>query len=166
MALAGIINAEYNEAHWEPVRIMVGENYIRALAAMQLYDVLLVNPIADGMNLVAKEGALINQRDGVIMLSEYAGAYYELAEHAVIVSPFDIHSMAEAMHAALTMSVDERHRRAEALRELVRGADVKSWFYHQIEDALTAFSSQSRKASTPEMPSSKVSAASGKSDGM
>ncbi|RPI97225.1 MAG: trehalose-6-phosphate synthase, partial [Chloroflexi bacterium] len=158
MAQAGIINAEYNDAHWEPVRIMVGENYYRALAAMQLYDVLLVNPIADGMNLVAKEGALINQRDGVIMLSEYAGAYYELAEHAVIVSPFDIHSMSEAMHAALTMSVDERHRRAEALRQLVQSADVKSWFYAQIEDALTAMSSHSKNASTPEIPSSMASA--------
>jgi trehalose 6-phosphate synthase len=111
--------------------------------------VLLVNPIADGMNLVAKEGALINQRDGVILLSEYAGAYYELGEHVLTVSPFDIHSMAEALHAALTMPRDERQRRAEALRKQVQSADVKNWFYRQMEDALTALSSQAMNASTP-----------------
>jgi trehalose 6-phosphate synthase len=140
-----MINAEYNDPYWEPVRVMVGENYSRALAAMQLYDVLLVNPISDGMNLVAKEGAFVNQRDGVIVLSEHAGAYYELGDHALIVSPFDIHSMAESMHHALNMPGDERRQRAEALRKQVQGADVKSWFYDQVEDAL---SSQAKNAST------------------
>jgi trehalose 6-phosphate synthase len=149
MAQAGMINAEYSDQYWEPVRIMVGENYYRALAAMQLYDVLLVNPIADGMNLVAKEGALVNQRDGVILLSEYAGAYYELGEYVLTVPPFDIYSMAESMHCALTMPADERHQRAEALRKQVLGADVKSWFYDQVEDAREALlSSQARKVST------------------
>jgi trehalose 6-phosphate synthase len=145
MSQAGMINAEYNDPYWEPVRVMVGENYSRALAAMQLYDVLLVNPISDGMNLVAKEGAFVNQRDGVIVLSEHAGAYYELGDHALIVSPFDIHSMAESMHHALNMPGDERRQRAEALRKQVQGADVKSWFYDQVEDAL---SSQAKNAST------------------
>jgi trehalose 6-phosphate synthase len=116
---------------------------------MQLYDVLLVNPIADGMNLVAKEGALVNQRDGVILLSEYAGAYYELGEHVLTVPPFDIYSMAESMHHALTMPADERRQRAEALRKQVLSADVKSWFYDQVEDAREALlSSQARKVST------------------
>jgi trehalose 6-phosphate synthase len=148
MAQAGMINAEFSDQYWEPVRIMVGENYYRALAAMQLYDVLLVNPIADGMNLVAKEGALVNQRDGVILLSEYAGAYYELGEYVLTVSPFDIHNMAESMHRALTMPADERRQRAEALRKQVQSADVKGWFYHQVEDAMTAFSNQPKKVST------------------
>jgi len=148
MAAAGLINAEYSDPYWEPVRIMVGENYHRALAAMQLYDVLLVNPITDGMNLVAKEGALVNQRDGVLVLSERAGAAYELGEFALTVSPFDVYTAAEAMHAALTMDYGERQRRAEALRAAVRRSDVKDWFYHQVEDAVTALSSQARKAST------------------
>ena len=148
MAQAGMINAEYSDPYWEPVRIMVGENYHRALAAMQLYDVLLVNPLADGMNLVAKEGALVNQRDGVILLSEHAGAYYELGNHALTVSPFDIYSAAEAMHHALTMSGDERRQRAEALRKTVQGAGVKTWFYDQVEDALAALNSQAKNAST------------------
>ncbi len=148
MAAAGMINAEYSDSYWEPVRILVGENYQRALAAMQLYDVLLVNPIADGMNLVAKEGALVNQRNGVVMLSEHAGAYYELAEHVLTVSPFDIQGTAETMHRALTMPEDERRRRSEGLRKLVLGAGVKTWFSQQVEDALSALKSQLSSAST------------------
>ncbi len=138
MAEGGMINAAFSDQYWEPVRILVGENYPRALAAMELYDVLLVNPIADGMNLVAKEGALVNQRDGVILLSEHAGAYYDLGEHALTVSPFDIEGTAEAMHRALTMNGDERRRRAAALRRKVMNADVRSWFYDQVQDALSA----------------------------
>lgn len=148
MAQAGMINAEYSDQYWEPVRIWVGENYYRAIAAMQLYDVLLVNPIADGMNLVAKEGSLVNQRDGVLLLSEHAGAFYELGDHALIVSPFDIYSTAERMHEALTMPADERHQRAEALRKIVRGAGVRTWFYDQVEDALQAMRSQEKNAET------------------
>ncbi|MBN1966658.1 MAG: trehalose-6-phosphate synthase, partial [Anaerolineae bacterium] len=148
MAQAGMINAEFSEEYWEPVRIMLGENYARAIAALQLYDVLLVNPIADGMNLVAKEGALVNRRDGVLILSESAGAHAELGEHALVVSPFDIHSTAEAMHQALTIPPDERQRRAVALRKSVQGAGVKLWFQNQLDDALRAWSSQDKNDST------------------
>jgi len=139
MAEAGLINAQFSDRFWEPIRIIVGDNYPRAIAAMQLYDVLLVNPLADGMNLVAKEGALVNQKDGVLILSEYAGAYYELGDHALTVSPFDIYGTVEAMHHALTMPRDERQRRAEALRSAVEHAGVKQWFYDQVDDALPAF---------------------------
>ncbi|MBN1681198.1 MAG: trehalose-6-phosphate synthase [Anaerolineae bacterium] len=148
MAQGGMINAEYSDEYWEPVRIQVGENYYRALAAMQLYDVLLVNPIADGMNLVAKEGVLVNQRDGVLVLSEQAGVFYELGDQALVVSPFDIYGTAEAMHKALTMPAAERQRRAEALRKQVQGANVKTWFYDQVEDAIAVFNSQDKKVST------------------
>ncbi len=144
-----MINAEFSEEYWEPVRIMLGDNYARAIAAMQLYDVLLVNPIADGMNLVAKEGALVNQRNGVLILSEQAGVYAELGDHAMVISPFDIHSTSEAIHQALTMSPDERQRQAEALRKRVEGADVKLWFQNQLEDALRALNSQDKNDSTP-----------------
>lgn len=160
MAQAGMINAEFSDQYWEPVRILVGESYPRALAAMQLYDVLLVNPIADGMNLVAKEGVLVNQRDGVLVLSERAGVFYELGDQALVVSPFDIYSTAEALHQALTMPPEERHERAEAMRKQVQRADVRQWFYDQVEDALTALSSQAKKSSTPATPGSKTSAAS------
>ncbi|WP_119067436.1 alpha,alpha-trehalose-phosphate synthase (UDP-forming) [Aggregatilinea lenta] len=148
MADAGMINAEFSGESWEPVRILVGENYRRAIGAMQLYDVLLVNPIADGMNLVAKEGALVNQRDGVLLLSEHAGVFYELGDHALTVSPFDTYGTAEAMHRALTMSATERQERAEALRNAVKGAGIRSWFYAQLEDTMRSLSSQARKSST------------------
>lgn len=158
MAEAGLINAAYNDGVWEPVRIILGDNYQRAIAAMQLYDVLLVNPIADGMNLVAKEGVLVNQRDGVLVLSEYAGAFYELGEHATAVSPFDIYSTAKALHQALTLPSEEKHQKAAALREIVRKSDIRQWFALQLDDALKAFgalrafSSQARKDSTPTTP--------------
>lgn len=151
MAEAGMINAEFSDEFWQPVNVVIGNNYIRALAAMQLYDLLLVNPIADGMNLVAKEGVLVNQRNGVLLLSEHAGAFYELGEYALTVSPFDIHSTAKAMHHALTMSATEREGRASALKEIVRNHGVRAWFYKQLHDALeAASSSQASSSSTPE----------------
>lgn len=159
MAEAGMINAEFSDELWEPVRIVVGENYHRAIAAMQLYDVLLVNPIADGMNLVAKEGVLVNQRDGVLLLSEYAGAFYELGDESLTVSPFDIAGMSDSIHEALAMPSEERHRREEVLRERVIKADVKRWFYAQVEDALRAIMSQESSDSTPDTPDGTVKSA-------
>ena len=159
-AEAGLINAEYSESLWEPVRIIMGNNYSRAIAAFQIYDVLLVNPIADGMNLVAKEGVLINQRNGVLILSEYAGAFYELGDHALIVNPFDIHNTAETMHEALTMSAVEREERLLALRTQVQKAGIKHWFNNQMEDALRDMSTQARKSSTSATDSAERSAAS------
>jgi trehalose 6-phosphate synthase len=149
MSEAGMINANYSTPYWEPVRIVVGDNYDRAIAAMQLYDVLLVNPLADGMNLVAKEGVLVNQKDGVLVLSEFAGAFYELGQQALTVSPFDIYGTAIALHRALTMPPEEKRQRAESLRALVKKADVRNWFYDQVDDAMRAFDSQSKKDSTP-----------------
>ncbi len=136
MAEAGLINATFSNSIWEPVRLIVGDNYPRAIAAMQLYSVLLVNPIKDGMNLVAKEGALVNQNDGVLILSEQTGAFDELGDEALAVSPFDIYGTAQAIHRALTMSIEERQSRAENLKQIVLHADVKSWFNKQMEDAL------------------------------
>ncbi|NJL92382.1 MAG: trehalose-6-phosphate synthase [Anaerolineae bacterium] len=150
MALAGMINAEFSQELWEPVRIIVGDNYVRAIAAMQLYDVLLVNPIADGMNLVAKEGVLVNQRNGMLVLSENAGAFYELGEHALTVSPYDVYGTAEALNTALTMPSAERETRAAPLREIVRAADVRHWFSAQVNDALRASSTQAKQAATSE----------------
>lgn len=163
MGQAGMINATFSDEFWEPVRIIVGENYYRALAAMQLYDVLIVNPIADGMNLVAKEGALVNQRDGVLLLSEYAGAFYELGEYALAVSPFDVYGTAESIHRALTMPAEERQRRSAKLREIVRASGVQEWFYNQVEDALH---NQDKNASTSGMPDASKSADSSTAEGV
>ncbi len=158
MAQAGMINADYSEEYWEPVRVVVGSNYPRALAAMQIADVVLVNPIADGMNLVAKESMLVNNRDGMLVLSENAGAFYELGDDALVVSPFDTYGTANALNEALTMEPAERHERGERMRAHIEQADVREWFAAQVDDALSALESQSKKSETPSTPSANTSA--------
>ena len=96
---------------------------------------LFVNPIKDGLNLVAKEGPLCNERDGVVCLSPEAGAYDELQEAVVPVHPFDIEHGAHALHAALAMDPDERQLRAQRLRELAAERTPRNWFADQIHAA-------------------------------
>jgi len=133
MAAAGQVNARYGTSDWEPVRILVGENYARAVAALQLYDVLLVNAIADGMNLVAKEGPVVNQRRGVLVLSERTGARQQLEPGALVISPCDVYATTEALHQALVMPSEGRRERAERLRRIVEQEDITTWLIHQLE---------------------------------
>lgn len=134
MAAAGWVNSRYGTSEWEPVRVILGENYARAVAALQLYDVLLVNSIADGMNLVAKEGPVVNQKDGVLVLSERTGASQQLESGALVISPCDVYATAEALHQALTMPPAERQTRAHRLRYLVEENDINAWFCDQIRE--------------------------------
>ncbi len=138
-AVVGRINAKYAnvETGWQPIHLIMGENYPRALAAMKWYDVLIVNSIIDGMNLVAKEGALLNERNGVLILSEGAGAVSQLGEDAIIIGPTDVEGTADAIHQALTMPLEDRRRRAEGLRRSVESDDVTTWFENQVSDMLT-----------------------------
>jgi trehalose 6-phosphate synthase len=133
MAVAGRVNATYGSSTWEPVRLLVGDDYPRAVASLQLYDVLLVNSIADGMNLVAKEGPIINQKDGALVLSEGTGACQQLAPGATIISPCDVYATAEAMHQALQMPLTERAERAARLRWLIEHEDITVWLSNQLE---------------------------------
>jgi trehalose 6-phosphate synthase len=133
MAAAGRVNAQYGNAEWEPIRMLVGDNYERAIAALQVYDVLLVNSIADGMNLVAKEGPIVNHNDGVLVLSERVGAWQQLGQEALVVSPCDISDTADAIHLGLIMDPDTRQSRAARLRWLVEKDDIKAWFNAQLE---------------------------------
>lgn len=133
-ALMGRINTKHGTEVWRPIRILVGDNYERALAVLARYDVLLVNSLADGMNLVAKEGALLNERGGVLVLSETAGAHEQLGEFAISISPTDIAATADALNAALVMPEEERLRRAAALRASVEQADVVRWITDQLDD--------------------------------
>ncbi len=133
MAAAGRVNARYGGSNWEPVRVLVGESYPRALAALQLYDVLLVNPIADGMNLVCKEGAVVNDRAGVIVLSERAGAHQQLGGPALVISPCDVYDTARALHRALEMPAGERRKRAAQLRESIERDDIARWICWQVD---------------------------------
>ena len=97
------------------------------MAAYKQFDVLLVNAIFDGMNLVAKEAPLVNERDGVVVLSENAGAHAELGDWALTVNPFDVAGQAEAIERALSMDAGERHARLEAIRAHVREHDLNWW---------------------------------------
>jgi trehalose 6-phosphate synthase len=132
MGIAGRINAKYGGNGWEPIRILVEENDPQAVAALQIYNLLLVNSIADGMNLIAKEGPVVNRRDGVLILSERTGAYQQLEPGVLAVSPLDTYGTAEAMHQALTMPRKERQKRAERLRSLVERYDIVDWLNQQL----------------------------------
>jgi trehalose 6-phosphate synthase len=115
------------------VRVLVGDNYLRAIAAMQDYDALLVNSIADGMNLVAKEGPILNRRDGVLILSERAGARQQLESGALIVSPCDVYATAEALHQALVMPAEKRHDWAHRLQWMIEKEDISDWLCRQLQ---------------------------------
>jgi trehalose 6-phosphate synthase len=132
MGIAGRVNAKYGMPDWEPIRVWVEENYPRAVAGLQIYDVLLVNSIADGMNLVAKEGPIVNRRDGVLILSERTGAYQQLEPGVLVVPPLDVYNTAESMHQALTMPVQEKHEKAERLRSLIESHDIVDWLSQQL----------------------------------
>ncbi len=135
MTLIGEINSTLGDGEWEPVRVLLGNNYNRAIAALSLYDMLMVNPLADGMNLVVKEGAALNQRDGVVILSDEAGAAEELGDAPLLISPYDVYATREAIYRALTMPAEERHERAARLAAQVQQNDIHRWFARQIADA-------------------------------
>jgi trehalose 6-phosphate synthase len=128
------INEKYRTRGWEPVQVFYENNYIQAIAGMRLYDVLLVNSVIDGMNLVAKEGPVVNQRDGVLVLSEAAGAYEQLRVGALPVAPADVEGTSRALYQALTMTSAERTERATAMREIIEREDITAWLYHQLRD--------------------------------
>ncbi|MGH7911127.1 MAG: alpha,alpha-trehalose-phosphate synthase (UDP-forming) [Candidatus Dormibacteraceae bacterium] len=128
------INRAFGTRGWRPIRLELAESFSRALALYRDFDVLLVNPIYDGMNLVAKEGMLLNERTGALVLSENAGAFEELGEFAYPVNPFDVDATAEALQAALTAPAAERQERAEAVRRVVAAHDIGRWLVDQVED--------------------------------
>jgi trehalose 6-phosphate synthase len=131
---ARAVNDRFQREGWTPVDLRIEDNFPLTVAAYKQYDVLLVNAIYDGLNLVAKEAPLVNERDGVLILSENAGAHEELGPWALSVNPFDIEEQAEAIHAAIEMGRDERRARLEAIREHVRTHDVGAWLATQLDD--------------------------------
>jgi trehalose 6-phosphate synthase len=131
---ARALNERFGTDGWQPIDLRVGDNFFRAVAAYKQFDVLLVNPIFDGMNLVAKEAPFVNERDGVVVLSENAGAHEGLGDWTITVNPFDIEGQAEALREALTMPQEERRRRSLALTQYVRENDVESWSGNQLDD--------------------------------
>ena len=128
------INARFERGGWRPIEAFAENNYLQALAGMSLYDALLVNSLADGMNLVSKEGPIVNERDGVVVLSTEVGSHRELAEGVLSVAPADIEGTAHALWLALTMPEDEKRRRAERLRGAITRNDLRRWLERQSQD--------------------------------
>ena len=134
VAEAARINDELGRPGWSPIELRAKDDYEGALAAYGLYDVLFVNPVIDGMNLVAMEGPLLNRRRGVLVLSRNAGAFGRLGRYALGVNPFDLDEMSAAIGEALEMPVDERTRRARGLSRLVLANPPARWVGGQLED--------------------------------
>jgi trehalose 6-phosphate synthase len=131
------INARFGRSDWRPVQIFYENDYAQGLAAMSIADVVLVNPLIDGMNLVAKEAVVVSERDAALVLSETAGAYDQMASGSLAVAPADIVGTADALHRALDMPADERRRRLAALRRGVEREDITWWLRRQFEDLST-----------------------------
>ncbi len=133
-ALVAVVNHRHGTPDWMPIQLKLRDDLDEAMAAYRHYDVLLVNAMFDGMNLVAKEGPIVNEREGVSILSENTGAHEELEEYALSVNPFDIQELADSIHAALTMSREERQRRAAGLVEIITSRQPGDWIDEQLAD--------------------------------
>ena len=131
---ARAVNDRFQREGWMPIDLRIEDDFPLSVAAYKQYDVLLVNAIYDGLNLVAKEAPLVNERDGVLILSENAGAHEELGPWALTVNPFDLEAQARAIEEAIQMSQEERRARIESIREHVRSHDVAGWLETQLED--------------------------------
>ena len=126
------VNDRFQQDGWMPIDLQISDNFPRAVAAYKDFDVLFVNAIFDGLNLVAKEAPLVNERDGVLILSENAGVHEELGDWALSVNPFDVAGQADAIHRAIEMPAEERRDRIEAIRAWVREHDLASWIDLQL----------------------------------
>ncbi|MEV7414585.1 trehalose-6-phosphate synthase [Streptomyces sp. NPDC089919] len=135
-ALAAEINAEFGTAGWQPVHVSVKDDFARSLAAYRLADVALVNPVRDGMNLVAKEIPVVSEAGCALVLSTGAGAYEELAADALCVNPYDVSATAVALHEALSMPAGERADRTKRLAAAAVALPPAAWFAAQLSGLL------------------------------
>ncbi len=133
-AVVAVVNHRHGSPDWMPIQLKLRDDLEEAVAAYKHYDVLIVNAMFDGMNLVAKEGPMVNERGGVSILSENTGAHEELGDYALSVNPFDIQELADSIHAALTMEPSERQERLEGLKAIVTARDPGDWVDEQLAD--------------------------------
>ena len=133
-ALVAVVNHRHGTTDWMPIDLRIYENFPEAVARYKHYDLLMVNSIFDGMNLVAKEAPAVNTRDGVLMLSENTGSHEELWDYVISVNPFDIQEQADAIHRALTLPAEQKRAWSEGLREIIFSRTPGDWVDDQIED--------------------------------
>ncbi|HUZ44937.1 MAG TPA: trehalose-6-phosphate synthase [Acidimicrobiales bacterium] len=126
------VNDRWGTREWSPVVLNTDDNFARSVTALTRYDALLVNPVRDGMNLVAKEGAALNRNDGVVVLSRQAGAWDELSEASIGVNPFDVTETADALDRALAMPAEERRRMSAAARSAATARSLRDWLDDQL----------------------------------
>ncbi len=126
------VNDRFQTDDWIPIDLRIEDNFAESVAAYKQFDVLLVNPVFDGLNLVAKEGVLLNERDGVLALSREAGAWEELGEAALEVNPFDVAGTADVLAMGLTMSDSERASHSAALKEAAARRKPRDWLHEQL----------------------------------
>lgn len=128
------VNERFARPGWTPVSLVVRDDFLASIAAYLEYDVLLVNPVMDGLNLVAKEAPLVNERDGVLVLSREAGAFEELAEWVVPVDPLDVEGQAAALERAIGLPADLRRAWLEGIQRQVRMHDVDAWADRELRE--------------------------------
>jgi trehalose 6-phosphate synthase len=133
-ALVAVVNHRHGTPDWMPIDLKLIDDLDQAVASYKHYDVIMVNAMFDGMNLVAKEAPLVNVRDGVSILSENTGAHEELGRYALSVNPFDVQELADSIHVALTMGASERSRRMDGLKKIVTTRDPGDWIDEQLAD--------------------------------
>lgn len=141
---------EVNQRHRGAITVHYGENQDRALGVMCGYDVLLVNSVADGMNLVAKEGPVVNTLDGAVVLSSQAGAADELSGALILHEPRDLQATATALETALAMPPAERRQRAQAMRSAVEAVSPPEWLHRQLADVLKVSSGSAPDCPAPD----------------
>jgi trehalose 6-phosphate synthase len=126
------------------LQLRIADDFPQSVAAYKQFDVLLVNSVLDGLNLVAKEAPLVNTRDGVVVLSVNTGAFEEIGEHVLPVEPLDVEGTADALEAALALPREDRRARLDAIREHVRRHDLAAWSGAQLADLDRASTMRSR----------------------
>jgi trehalose 6-phosphate synthase len=132
MTLADLINSRWATERWSPITLDLEDDFPRSVAALRRYDVLLINPILDGLNMVALEGPLVNERDGQLVLSREAGVWDQLAHVAYGVNPFDIEEQALVLGWALDASGRDRSSHAATLREVAESRTPADWLAGQL----------------------------------
>jgi trehalose 6-phosphate synthase len=135
------VNRRFRRNGWLPIDVHVEDDFPASVAAYKQFDVLLVNSVYDGLNLVAKEAPLVNERDGVVVLSRNAGAFEELRDWVVPVDPLDVEGQAAALREALGLDAAERRRRLDAIRGWVRAHDLERW----VDALLADFDAAARR---------------------
>ena len=128
------INLKYSNSEWQPITEIFEAPYELVVAALKNYDCLMVNPICDGMNIVSKEGSILNEKNGTLILSKEAGSYDELKNYSLSVDPYDINGTADAIYQSITMDKKDRIKNMNGLKNVIENNSIKDWILNQFRD--------------------------------